>query len=160
VAATCASCLQPIVRMDQCTISGSEVFHRRCVANIEDSVGNRRQRRVHELTQKLEQAGRTIRQLERTAARAEAAAGESADQLRALMEREVQSAADREAVAAIRERSHEQEIAKLRAERDIARAEAAIATSASAAATTPELDTPDLDDASTRFSLLELDLDL
>jgi ABC-type transporter Mla subunit MlaD len=133
--------------MDQCTISGSEVFHRRCVQNIEDSIGHQRQRRVHDLTQALEQAGRTIRQLERggqQVARSAAAAVDAVAQLTSALSRSESALAQAAA-----------ELAKLRSERDIARAETAIAASHN-----PEpapADNPESDDASTRFSLLELD---
>jgi ABC-type transporter Mla subunit MlaD len=144
--------------MDQCTISGSEVFHRRCVQNIEDSIGHQRQRRVHDLTQALEQAGRTIRQLERggqQVARSAAAAVDAVAQLTSALSRSESALAQAAAEAVARQRRHDEELAKLRSERDIARAETAIAASHN-----PEpapADNPESDDASTRFSLLELD---
>lgn len=155
MAATCAACLQPILRMDQCTISGSEVFHRRCVANIEDSIGNRRQRQIHELTQALEQSGRAVRQIERSAQQASRAAVSTAEQLTVALARAETALARATAESAVRRREHEQEVAALRAERDIARAEAAIAAAPRIATPADNPDSPD--DATMRFSLLELD---
>lgn len=141
--------------MDQCTISGTEVFHRRCVVNIEDSIGNRRQRQVLELTQALERAGRTIRQLERSAQQATRASAATAAEMTAALARSETALAQSAADAAARARLHEQELAQLRSERDIARAEATIARSTHEVATPDS--TPELDDAETRFSLLEFD---
>jgi hypothetical protein len=53
MAATCAACLQPITKLTGFVISGTEAFHRTCVANIARSVRTRQALEIVELRGEL-----------------------------------------------------------------------------------------------------------
>ncbi len=156
--------------MDQCTIAGTEVFHKRCVANVGNSAGHRLQRHINELQQALEQARRATLDAQRRAddvvTRAEAAIAQAnvevmqatasrdlaAEQHAMLRERMMREIGRQQDIWKADRQRLDGDIARLRVERDTARTELALHQHPSGSDTEEERDP-----TSVRFSLLELD---
>lgn len=159
--ATCAACLLPIQRLDQCTISQTEVFHRRCIGRIVDSRGNRMAQRVLELEGERERYVRMMADAQHELARARELevrmAGAQSDVIR--LNDEIRADAKE---MQRRDRLHQETVQALQIavrERDAARRELALHQIIATPERSPNVASSDadLDPTVIRFSLLELD---
>lgn len=160
--------MAPITTRSQLVVSGTEVFHRACAGAIEHSRSNRLTQQVLALERALEQAKRSAREAEQGCDRITSAFSGRLDALEVAMtatERDL--ARERRALTVARvERDTAVRMANsLRAERDSARAEAALHQRIGTPSTTPQVarteSTPDnadtRDDTEQRFAMLEFD---
>lgn len=155
MAAVCAGCMQPIVTGDNFALSGTEVFHRSCLARegSVESIGNRQRRQLASLEQRHLQVQNTLTRHADTVAEKDRIIAQRNQRVSVLTQQLEDANATRDILASTNN--------ALRGERDRLVKEVELARQEVALAHLPPAQSkiaPDpRDDAEIRFSMLEID---